>query len=214
MDFHHICPIFILAMAISVDGFAVGITYGIRGIKIGFLPLLLVGGISTIAIYLTSTLGTIFASLIGPKLAKNIGGLILIGIGIWIIYSTYANYNKEEESISEKKLLVSLRIKSLGIIINILKEPTIADFDKSGTINYLEATFLGFALALDAVGVGLGIGMTGISGILLPAIIGLVSLLFVFAGFLFGKKLGDILPDYFKILPGFVIIFLGVMNFL
>ncbi|MFW6022899.1 MAG: sporulation membrane protein YtaF [Halanaerobiaceae bacterium] len=215
MDLNYIWPIFILAMAISIDGFSVGITYGIRGIKIGCLPLLLIGSISTISIYLTSLLGSTIAIYIGSETAEKIGSCILIGIGIWLVYSTYSNYNNKnkESSLPEQKLVFSLKIKSLGIIINILREPVCADFDKSGTINYVEATLLGLALALDALGAGLGAGMTGFSGLALPAVIGTVNLCFVGGGFLLGKKIGNVLPEHFELIPGIVIIFMGIINF-
>lgn len=212
MSIENIWTIFLLGIAISIDGFTVGISYGMRGIKIRPLPLLLIGSISTIVIYLSSTLGAILADITGISLAKNIGGFILVTIGCWIIYTAYNN--KKKESSPNTKILFSFRIKPLGIIINILREPTTADFDQSGTINFFEAVFLGLALALDALGAGFGAGMTGISGLLAPIVIGLVSILFVSTGFFFGKKLGNILPQYFKIVPGIIILFLGILNIL
>lgn len=228
MSFHHIWPIFILAMAVSIDGFAVGITYGIRRIRIGFLPLLLVGSISAISIYLTSSLGSVVANLVGVELAGKVGSLILIAIGIWVMYSAYINYNNSAEGNSTveknnyqnecllpaEEVVFSLKIKSMGLIISILKEPVSADFDKSGTINYIEAAFLGFALALDALGAGLGTGLAGYTGLLLPIIIGGINLLFVGGGFFLGRKVGDFLPEHFEIIPGLIIIFLGILNFL
>ncbi len=227
IDFHHIWPIFILAMAISIDGFAVGVTYGIRKIKIGFLQLLLVGSISAVSIYLTSILGSTVADRIGLDLAKKLGSLILVGIGIWVVYSAYINYNNDQEddsgigkkpshdedSLPGKKLLLSFKIKSMGLIINILKEPVTADFDKSGTINFTEAFFLGLALALDALGAGLGAGLTGYTGLWLPIIIGTISIFFVGGGVFLGHKVGNFLPEHFEIIPGFIIICLGIFNF-
>jgi len=230
MDFHHIWPILILAMAISIDGFAVGVTYGIRRIKIGFLPLSLVGSISAISIYLSSKLGSTLADKIGILLAQKLGSLILLGIGIWVVYSAYLNYSNENNKAKSndlekenyynevllpcRELLLSFKIKSMGLIINILKEPETADFDKSGTINFTEAFFLGLALALDALGAGLGVGLTGYTGLWPPVIIGSITVLFVGGGVLLGHRVGDFLPEYFEVIPGFIIICLGILNFL
>jgi len=211
MIVENIWPIILLGIAISIDGFTVGISYGMRGIKISPLPLVLIGSISTIAIHLSSSLGAFLADFTGISLAKDIGGLILVVIGCWIIYTAYST-NKKKEPSPYKRILFSFRIKPLGIIINILKEPTTADFDQSGTINFFEAVFLGLALALDALGAGFGAGMTGLSGLLVPVIIGLLSIIFVSTGFFFGKKLGNVLPQYFKIVPGLIILFLGILN--
>ena len=208
----NIWPLILLGIAISIDGFAVGISYGIRGIKIGLLPLALIGSISAVVICLSSSLGAFFADFPGIGPGRNIGGMVLAATGCWLIYSTYRN--KDNSSSSSKKLLFSLRIKQLGIIINILREPAAADFDRSGTLNHFEAVFLGLALALDALGAGFGAGMIGFSGPSAPLLIGLLSILLVFTGSFFGKRLGNVLPQHFKVVPGLIILFLGILNLL
>ncbi|MDI3547949.1 MAG: hypothetical protein PWR10_1601 [Halanaerobiales bacterium] len=204
-------PVLALAVAISVDGFSVGVTYGLRGIKVGPVPLLIISGISTIAIYLTSTIGAWIAELISKGPAEIIGSIILMAIGGWLVYTAYLNFNERNE-LSGEKLLFSLRIKPLGIIINVLKEPVKADLDSSGTINNSEAFILGLALALDAMGAGLGAGLSGFVNVFIPLLIGAVNLFFVCSGFFIGRKVGDILPNRFEILPGLIIITLGVIQ--
>lgn len=223
MNFEQLWPIFTLAVAISIDGLSVGITYGMRQIRIGILPLLIIGFISTFSIYMTGLLGAGIASLMNRELASYIGSFILIGIGSWLVYSVFKDYNhstdvyhkitsKKETDTDNEKLLISFKIKSLGIVIRILKEPVRADFDNSGSINPIEALFLGLALALDALGAGLGAGLTGFPTLIVAIVIGIVSLLFVSSGVLIGEKIGDIIPKYFEVLPGFIIIFLGLVK--
>lgn len=210
MDYTGIWPAIILAVAVSIDGFTVGVTYGLRNIRIGFLSLMIIGAISSILIYLTASLGALFAAHLSLELARILGSLIIIGIGIWLIYSNFQEMNSQIKE--ERDLILSLQIKPFGIIINILRDPGLADFDKSGNINYLEAVFLGLALALDTIGAGLGVGLTCFT-YLFPVIIGIINILFVGAGFLAGRKLGDRLPSYFNIIAGFIIIALGLLNF-
>jgi len=210
VDYTGIWPAIILAVAVSIDGFTVGVTYGLRNIRIGFLSLMIIGAISSILIYLTASLGVLFAAHLSLELARILGSLIIIGIGIWLIYSNFQEMNSQIKE--ERDLILSLQIKPFGIIINILRDPGLADFDKSGNINYLEAVFLGLALALDTIGAGLGVGLTGFT-YLFPVIIGIINILFVGAGFLAGRKLGDRLPSYFNIIAGFIIIALGLLNF-
>ena len=64
---------------------------------------------------------------------------------------------------SKEKIIFNFEIKSLGVVISILQKPTDVDFDKSGTINGVEALVLGIALSLDAFGAGIGAAMIGIS---------------------------------------------------
>jgi len=201
-------PILMLAAAISIDGFAVGIAYGLREIRMGFFSLLIISSISTLAIYLTGGIGVWIAGLLQQGYAELIGSIILFAIGGWLIYSAYLNL----KDFSSTELLFSLKIKPLGIIINVLKEPVRADLDNSGTINYSEAVVLGLALALDAMGAGLGVGLSGFTGIYVPLFIGVFSFLFLCTGYFIGHRVGDILPDHFEVLPGFIIIILGIIQ--
>ena len=58
---------------------------------------------------------------------------------------------KKEEPKQEEKVW-KLEIASLGLVIQILRKPTVADFDKSGTISAGEALLLGIALSVDSFG--------------------------------------------------------------
>ncbi len=216
MELTDFWPIMILAIAISIDGFSVGVTYGLRKIRLDLLPLIIISGLSTLAIFFTISIGSEIAEFINEETARVLGSIILITIGGWLVYSAYINYNDEPDQLDleSQKLLFSLQIKPLGIIVKILKEPVRADFDSSGTINISEAVVLGLALALDALGAGLGAGLSGISNIFLPFLIGLTSFLFVGSGFFIGKRVGDILPDHFELFPGLVIILLGLIRLL
>ena len=70
MDYTGIWPAIILAVAVSIDGFTVGVTYGLRNIRIGFLSLMIIGAISSILIYLTASLGVLFAAHLSLELAR------------------------------------------------------------------------------------------------------------------------------------------------
>jgi putative sporulation protein YtaF len=212
MDLVNLWPILMLAIAISVDGFSVGITYGLKSIKLGIVPLLIISGISTIAIYLTSILGIGISDLLSGSNGNYLGGFLLVGLGLWLVFSAYLELNGQKNK--SKDITFSLKLKSLKIMIKILKEPAQADFDRSGNINLLEALILGLALALDAMAVGLGTGLIGYSGIVMPAIIGIATFIFISCGYYIGDKVGDILPSHFEIYPGLIIVILGILKFI
>jgi putative sporulation protein YtaF len=209
--------IIFLTTAISIDSFSVGITYGLRRIKLGIIPLFIISLISSLAIYLTLMAGSGIAYFLEKRIASILGSLILMGIGVCLLYTAYFNNPLKNDNLNNKlynkTLLFSFSIKPFGIIINILKEPVEADMDNSGTINIYEALFLGIALAMDALGAGFGAGLTGISIYILPLFIGIANIIFVLSGFLIGKKLGYVLPDYFNLLPGLIIIILAFVKF-
>src|SRR5690554_8239255 len=78
MSFAEFWPVLILAIAISADGFGVGITYGMRQIRIGILPLIIIGLISTLCIYISGLVGAVFGDLMNPEMANYTGSFILI----------------------------------------------------------------------------------------------------------------------------------------
>ncbi len=208
--------ILFLAIAISLDGFSVGVTYGMRKIKMGFYPLLIISGISTLIMYITVNIGANLAELFNPDLAASIGGLFLIIIGAWLLLTNIIN-KKKEDKISwndENELLFTLKIKPLGIIIQILNYPAKVDIDHSGTIDITEAFILGLALAFDAIGVGLGAGLVNYSIYILPLTIGIVNISFMLAGYYIGKYLHKNIFSglHYELVPGILIIFLGIIK--
>lgn len=202
--------ILVLSIAVSIDSLSVGIVYGMRKIDLNFLSLIVISGITTLAIYITGYLGTGLTDILGANIAEKLGNYILIAVGIWISFSAYLKINGKVKI--DKKELFVLNIKPMGIIIKILKEPGEADLDKSGNINLIEAIVLGGALAFDAIGAGLGAGLAGFSNNFLPLTIGCVTLTFIVCGVIIGKNLGEILPEHFELFPGFILIIFGVLR--
>lgn len=214
--------ILFLAFAISLDGFFVGITYGIRRIKVGITPLLIISITSGLIILGTMTLGNSLLIVLSPEMGRLIGAVILIGVGLLVSFQTYKSlkihndlnegysiiYADEKVKIPEQ--VVTWRIKPLGIIIKILREPTEADFDSSGTISNYEAVFLGLALALDALGAGFGAALTGFHPILIPVVVALTKFIFISSGNMLGTRLVNLLNTWAAYLPGFILILLGV----
>ena len=104
-------------------------------------------------------------------------------------------------------------VRSLAMVPGLLDEPARADLDSSGTLTPGEAFLLGLALAIDALGVGFGAGMAGLSSTLTPLIAGATQLVFVSAGVSVGRriKMSALAPSLEKI-PGGILILLGLMR--
>ena len=209
--------VILFALAVSMDGFGVGLAYGMRKIRISLMPLLVICVTSAVAIAVSMYFGTIVASLLTPEIAGMLGGFILITVGLWIFYEGWSKWKKiNKPNIEEKKdtYLMRLRIPGFGIVIQILKEPEAADFDKSGTINYKEALFLGFALAMDAFGAGFGAAVAGYQILLVPLFVGVFKFVLVSTGLWLGQKsfMGS-LGIFGALLPGIILIALGISQF-
>lgn len=205
------------AVALSLDGLGVGISYGVRKIKIPVLSLLVISITSGLAIGFSMLCGHMAAKYISVKAAEIVGAVILIAVGIWILFQTWTQNRKSKrvctDDIAEEgcRQIFNLKIKAFGLVIQILREPAVADFDKSGVISSKEAVLLGLALAMDALGAGFGAAMTGFRPLLTPLIVSIVKFTLVSAGVYIGRRYAaKWLGDKASVLPGWVLILLGV----
>ncbi|MBC7324788.1 MAG: sporulation membrane protein YtaF [Moorella sp. (in: Bacteria)] len=174
-----------LALAVSLDGLGVGLAFGLRQIKLPWFSLILVSLVSMLTSFLSMAAGHLIAIVFNPALAGHLGAGILLTLGLVI---TLEAYLKKPGSGQAEVTLIKLRLSRLGLVIQILKEPSRADLDFSGSISGREALALGLALALDALGTGVGAAAAGFSLFLTPLLIGCCQLLLVEAGLLLGRR--------------------------
>ena len=71
----------LFAIAISVDGFLVGIAQGMRGIKVPLSTLIVINTVSAVIVFLSLSSGRYVACWLSPGAAKLIGSGILIAMG-------------------------------------------------------------------------------------------------------------------------------------
>ncbi|MGM0472133.1 MAG: sporulation membrane protein YtaF [Bacillota bacterium] len=219
-----IISLIIFVLAISLDGLAVGITYGLREIKLPLTSLLIIGLTSALSVLASMLFGDLLTAFLSFKLAELLGGGMLIIVGLSVLYQALKQIIVEE-SLEGSEILITnsslsyqlldLEIESLGIVIKILKEPVRADFDYSGVISQQEALFLGFALAVDAFGAGIGAAMTGFAPLITALLAGVVIFGCLSVGLSLGSKFNLERFDYrITLLPGLLLIILGVIKLL
>ena len=110
--------------------------------------------------------------------------------------------------------IISVSIKPLGIIVQILKEPARADFDCSGIISAREA-FLGLALALDAMGAGVGVAMAGLNIFYTVLAVGVLKFILVNLGLLVGAFFNQAwIKSLSAVISGLILIIIGISEFI
>ncbi|MDF0727495.1 sporulation membrane protein YtaF [Cytobacillus sp. S13-E01] len=203
----------LLAFAVSLDSFSVGFTYGLRKMQIPFKSIIIIASCSALTLLLAMGVGNTIATVISPDAADKIGGLVLVLIGAWVLLQFFRPSKQSSEQ-NEEKILINFEIKSLGVVINILRKPLVADFDKSGTITGIEAFMLGLALSLDAFGAGVGAALLGYSPWLMALFVALMSSLFVTLGIKSGRLFSELKwVQKFSFIPGILLIVIGVWKF-
>ncbi|MEI4829569.1 sporulation membrane protein YtaF [Bacillus sp. FJAT-53711] len=206
---YHYFSLILLAFTLSLDSCSVGLTYGLRNVRIPLKSIIVIGICSAVVMILSMGIGHMIAQIFSPVLAARIGGLVLVAIGAWVLYQFFQSDKKEEAPQEEK--VWNLEIASLGLVIQILRKPTVADFDKSGIISGMEALLLGMALSLDSFGAGIGASLLGYSPFMMAGLVAVMSSLFLFIG----MKTGTVLSNMrwlqkFTFLPGILLIIIGI----
>lgn len=226
-------PLF-LAVAVSIDSLGVGITYGLRQVRFAPWSLVIIG-LCTLGLTGTAMiLGRAFHQLIPGKLGGVIGGLILVGIGLWhtLRYWKEDNSAKQtnpeaphtgeqqpttavsDDSEATPNILTVFRLPYLGIMIQILHDPMQADADASSSIEVREALVLGLALGMDAFGAGLGAAVAGYSLWMIP-LVAVASILFLVLGCTLGHwRVLQNAGQNFIFLPGMLLMGLGLLQLL
>ncbi|AIS53049.1 sporulation protein YtaF [Thermoanaerobacter kivui] len=179
------------AISSSIDNFGVGISYGIRNIRIS----LFCNTIIAVIAFLFSISGIVFGkwlnSILPGSLPIFVGAFLLFIIGLRIILLAVPR-----KSSSQNTQQVSSKTTSIK---GILENPEIVDLDKSGEISLLEAILLGIALSANALTNGLGAGLLGFSPFAISFTTAIGSLVSVWAGVQLGTKVANIRIGSFTI---------------
>lgn len=232
----------LLAFALSLDGFGVGITYGLRKMKIPLLSVLIISLCSGVVICVSMQVGVLLAKVVSPQAASEVGAVILVLMGCWSLIQMLMQKEKEQtgerkvdseekvlsteagievaldtEDVTEqvKSAVFSLELRRLGIVVQILRTPSSADMDDSGSISSMEAMLLGIALSLDAFGAGLGAALLGFNPIWTSLTIALFSGTFLLLGMKTGLKFaGNYWMKHAAALPALLLITMGILKLL
>jgi putative sporulation protein YtaF len=208
-----IISLIVLAISLSIDALGVGLVYGLKKVSIPLPSKLLICLCSIIYAGLALIIGKALSSILPPIFAKLIGIMILSLMGIWIIIQGLL---KDVADKSSDPTLWKVAIKSLGVTIQVIRNPMEFDIDKSGAIDTPESLLLGLALSVDAIGVGIGSALTGFYSPLIPLAIGLFQMIFLYIGTYLGEKvalLQRINQRMLALLPGILLIFLAIIRF-
>ncbi|HHY72821.1 MAG TPA: sporulation membrane protein YtaF [Bacillus bacterium] len=203
--------LFILGLAVSLDSFSVGLTYGIRKVSIPLKSIFIISICTFVVLLLAMGIGTWIEVFVSANAAATLGGCILIAIGIWLLVQFFTAGKKGAKQ--DKEILVDFEIKSLGIIIKVLKKPMVADLDQSGNIRGIEAFILGFALSLDSFGAGIGAALIDLPPILSALFIASASALLLIAGIKMGELFRNVKwIQKITFLPGVLLILIGFLK--
>ncbi|MGU8178695.1 sporulation membrane protein YtaF [Clostridium perfringens] len=193
--------ILLFVIAASLDILVVSLAYGLKDIKINFSSTLVIASISALGTFISMILGKFLVDLIPIKLGDIIGGLVLLLLGFYSIYSYF----------KEKKILTSHNSENDSSPTFILENPEFADKDKSGNIDFKESLALSLALALNNFGLGIGASISGLNIAFTTISTFIISLIFISLGFYLSKTIkSKNISKNSNLIAGIIIIILSL----
>lgn len=193
--------ILLFVVAASLDVLVVSLAYGLKDIKINFSSTLVIASISALGTFISMILGKFLVDLIPVKLGDIIGGLVLLVLGFYSIYSYF----------KEKKILTSHNSENNSSPTFILENPEVADKDKSGNIDFKESLALSLALALNNFGLGIGASISGLNIAFTTISTFIISLIFISLGFYLSKTIkSKNISKNSNLIAGIIIIILSL----
>jgi len=205
--------ILVLSFAVSMDAFAAGLTYGLRGIRVPPSSLAVVGIITTAGVGLGLFASQLVERFAAPTSVGIFGAALLVGIGVYRVMVDYLRGEQStdaQDGISESR---GIRFSIGELLIEIAAHPEAADLDLSYHISPGEAVLLGAALGMDNILAALAAALTTDFPVYTPLVMGGVQALCLALGVHGGQKCSRLqLRAGLHYLSGGVLIILGLIR--
>lgn len=204
----------LLSLALSADGFFVGLSLGLRKIIIPSSCKAIICVMAMLLSYCSVSCGETLTHFFPDYMAKMIGAVIMLLVGLWIMFGNFVRQRSFSET--KKQSFSKCLGKKTNLPVKVLGNPPIGDMDQSGVIELKEALLIGVALSIDMLGTGFGIGAVGISPMLIAPWVGLFQILFLSTGMFtshFIKKITPFGEKMFSYLSGTILIILSLYRF-
>ncbi|WP_206811473.1 sporulation membrane protein YtaF [Paradesulfitobacterium ferrireducens] len=206
----------LMAIALSLDGFGVGLAYGLRRIRIPITSMGVIALCTVAAMGISMLFGNWMVLWLELFPAHYLGAGILLGLGSFQLVKALRQDRREPVTVpaiapvyedSDPEPLFQLEF--LGLIIQVMRSPDLADMDRSGGISLRESFLLGTALAVDAFASGIGAALAGMT-ISLIVIVAFTQMGMLKLGQQLAGKVPEALMNKAQLLPGIVLILVGI----
>ncbi|URZ04869.1 manganese efflux pump [Clostridium felsineum] len=195
----------LFSISSNLDNVVVGMAYGLKKIKIGLLPNLLIAIITSIGTFLSMSIGKYISVFLSKDVANILGSVIIIILGIYFVIASIPNLKRNN-------LSKSLAVKDVKDMAKYAEE---SDLDNSGDINIKEAILIAVGLTFNNLGTGVAASITGVNIEFTVVFTFALSILTILFGEYIGNHvLGRFFGKYTPLVSGILFILLGIIEIL
>jgi len=138
-----------LSVVVSLDALVSGLTYGLKGMRLPFASLAIIGIVTVVCTALALGGAHVAAWFLNPRIAAVAGAMLLMLLGGYRLLLDYLTQDSPPELRSHSGAVRELKFSVGALLVDIIVKPEAADIDRSMHIGALEAVLLGVALGLD-----------------------------------------------------------------
>ena len=200
----------VLALALSLDTFAAGISLGTRRIRIPAASLLALSLTCSLSLLVSILLGGLLGDWISPRAANLISCALLCGIGGVRLFDSLVKGLLRRCCESERSFI--LRFQNLKIFLQVCVDSAQADFNRSQSLSVPEAISLAAALSVDGLAAGVGAGILDVSHWLIFLIAMFINLFAVHLGCRTGIRFSRKHEQDISWVAGALLIVLGLIK--
>lgn len=192
-------PSLLFGISASLDALLVGVSYGLRGVRVRLMQNLFISLVALLGTCLSVGLGGFLTSLLPPMVCRCAGSLILMFLGVYYI---------------AKWTLTVLQDRTTDHFSD-SEEPALISSNQSLCLTATEVFFLSITLSANNLGIGLSASIAGLT--LIPAATAtcICSILFLYFGNRLGRsRLMQIIGNLADPISGALLIVLSLIQFL
>lgn len=191
------------SLSSNLDNLVIGIAYGVKKIKIGITPNLIIATVTSIGTLISMSVGKFISGFLPTSLTNMLGAVIIMLLGLYFLIQSILK-------LIPKSYSNSLALKNVDEIMDYAEK---SDSDNSGTLNIKEAFVVSLGLMLNNLGTGLAASITGVNLSITVICTFILSIALLMLGKSIGHNvLGSICGKYAPLISGVLLIILGIFE--
>lgn len=202
----------LLVSSLCIDSFVASIAYGTSKIHIPCISKIIINLVCTSTLACSLLIGSIFKRFLPDNLPIILGFLFLMTLGIYRLFeSIFKSYITR---CSKSNIPLTFKLFDFHFVLQVYADEIKADFDNSKSLNIKESFYLGLALSLDSLAVGIGSSLCNINYAEVLILCFIIGITCVSIGVLIGKKFAQKLNLDLSWLSGALLILLALLRIL
>lgn len=191
------------SLSSNLDNLVIGIAYGVKKIKIGITPNLIIATVTSIGTLISMSVGKFISGFLPTSLTNMLGAVIIMLLGLYFLIQSILK-------LIPKSYSNSLALKNVDEIMDYAEK---SDSDNSGTLNIKEAFVVSLGLMLNNLGTGLAASITGVNVSITVICTFILSIALLMLGKSIGHNiLGSVCGKYAPLISGVLLIILGIFE--